>query len=127
MNRVGNNFINQFSIMISIFSGAISVPQTTGQIAVVEDSMHLRGAVRKAYVALSGYRAEYVGGDHHIKMIKVNTKVKIVQDNKIGMTGANVVVTGELQIRDKNNDDAFNGSIYYTLFVEYTPFPLVEK
>jgi hypothetical protein len=106
--------------MISIFTGAISVPQTVGQIAVVEKSIHLDGIVRKAWVALSGYRAEFVGGDQHVRMVKVNTKVRIEQDSQIALIGADVIVTGELQLRDNGNDDTYNGSIYYTLFVDYT-------
>jgi hypothetical protein len=108
--------------MISIFTGAIAVPQTKGKIAVVEKIMHLDGAVRKAWVALSGYRAEFVAGDQHVKMVKVNTKVRIEQDSQLEMRGADVIVTGELQLRDNGNDDTFNGSIYYTLFVDYTHF-----
>ena len=113
--------------MITIFTGAISVPQTKGKIAVVEKSMHLNGAVRKAWVALSGYRAEFVADDQHVKMVKVNTKVRIEQDNQIAFSGANVIVTGELQLRDNGNDDTYNGSIYYTLFVDYTQSPVVAQ
>ncbi len=108
--------------MISIFTGAITVPQTVGQLAVVEKTLHLDGAVRKAWVALSGYRAEFVADDQHVKMVKVNTKVRIEQDSDVQLVGANVIVTGELQLHDKGNDDTFNGSIYYTLFVDYTHF-----
>ncbi|MES2795977.1 MAG: hypothetical protein V4683_08430 [Bacteroidota bacterium] len=113
--------------MISIFNGAIAVPQTKGQVAVVEETTHLRGQVRKAWVSLSGYRAEFVADDNHVKLLKVNTKVKIVQDSQIAMTGANVIVSGELYLRDKGNDDTFNGSIYYTLFVDYTPVTTLNQ
>lgn len=107
--------------MISIFTGAIAIPPTLGQLAVVEKSMHLKGKVRKAWVALSGYRAEYVGQDNYVKLLKVNTKVRIEQDSQIAMVGADVIVTGQLHLHDIGNNNTYNGSIYYTLFVDYTP------
>jgi hypothetical protein len=113
--------------MISIFNGSIVIPKTANHLAVIEDTpLHFNGVVNEAHVVLSGFRAEYTENDHHVKMVKVLTKVKIVQDSPISAIGAKVIVTGELQLRDKNADDPYNGSIYYTLFVKHSG-PIVVK
>src|SRR5580698_7666177 len=106
--------------MFQIIQGAVKIPDTAGQDGIVKsDPYNFNTPVLEAHVALSGFRAEYVGTDHHVQMLRVTTKADI--QNPLNMKSGSVTVTGELWLHDKNDDDKYNGSIYYTLFVKTAP------
>jgi len=110
--------------MFQIISGAVSIPDTSNQLAEVKSTpFNFSTPVLEAHVALSGFRAEYKGTDHHVQELLVTTKTEI--SNPINQRSGSVTVTGDLWLRDKNADDVYNGSIYFTLFVKTAPaFPV---
>jgi hypothetical protein len=71
--------------------------------------------VLKAYVALSGYSAEYVGDDHHLQRLTVMLNVGPVARIDEGWE---VPVISQFDLRDENGDDRFSGSIDFILFAE---------
>jgi hypothetical protein len=103
--------------MLHIRNGAIRIPESSNSIAVIEsEPIEFNVPVFEAYVALSGFRAQYTKSDHHVKLFKVTTEARIT-NNQSGTRGM-VTITGELWLRDNNADDKYNGSLYYTVFIK---------
>jgi hypothetical protein len=68
--------------------------------------------VTAAHVALSGYDARYTSEDHHVRQLKVMLSARLGIYN-----GTGVEVVADFNLRDRNADDAFTGSIAFVLFV----------
>lgn len=70
--------------------------------------------ITSAHVALAGYHAEYPGTDHHVKSLTVLLTSRFAQTTE----GWEAYVDARFNLRDKNADDMFQGSIDFVLFVE---------
>jgi hypothetical protein len=70
--------------------------------------------ITSADVALAGYHAEYPGSDHHVKSLTVMLSSRFGQTTE----GWEAYVDARFNLRDKNADDMFQGSIDFVLFVE---------
>lgn len=99
--------------MIEIRSGRLEPARGTGPLRAAE-TFDFDRQVLGCWVALTGYRLGYVGGDHHVRTISVDLKAGLQQTG----TGSGVVVEGSLLLDDKNGDDTFEASATFLLFVE---------
>lgn len=68
-----------------------------------------------AWVALTGYSAQYDDGDHHLQRLTVllgaGAAVRVDE-------GWEVRVVSEFNLRDENGDDSYSGRIGFVLLVE---------
>ena len=66
--------------------------------------MTFSSPVRRADVALNGFKLDFASSDHHINVVEVDA------DN-VAISGNVVHYRVECQYADKNFDDSYNGNI----------------
>jgi hypothetical protein len=96
-------------------TGRFVFVEGTGE-RVLKSAFVFAQPVVNAWVALQGYDAEYVGGDHHLQTLTV--ELAVAPPKRID-EGYEVDVVATFDLRDDNGDDNFAGSIDFVLFVEF--------
>jgi hypothetical protein len=81
----------------------IQIPNGTGRRSI-DDSVTFSSPVRRADVALNGFKLDFASSDHHINVVEVDA------DN-VAISGNVVHYRVECQYADKNFDDSYNGNI----------------
>jgi hypothetical protein len=99
--------------MIEIRSGRLEPEGGTGPKTTTE-TFYFDREIRNCWVALTGYKLGYLGGDHDVLTLGVDLSAA-VRDTEFGR---GVVVEATLLLRDKNGDDTFAGWADYLLFVD---------
>lgn len=82
---------------------SVPIPEGTGARSI-ERVVSFSGPVRRAAVALNGFKFDYASSDHHINVIEADTDV-------IGIDGFDVRIRVQAQYADKNFDDRYSGYI----------------
>jgi hypothetical protein len=94
-------------------TGSFVFPAGTGERLATQSFLFTR-RIASTHVALAGYRAEYPGDDHHVKRLTVLLTSRFASTPD----GWEAFVDARFELRDKNADDLFQGSIEFVLFVE---------
>ena len=81
----------------------ISIPSGTGRRSI-NGTAAFGSNVRRANVAVNGFKLDYVNSDHHINVVEIDTDV-------VNITGSVVEFRVECDYADKNFDDSYRGSI----------------
>lgn len=95
-------------------SGTIEFPVGTGERTQRMTFLFPRKVV-ETHVALTGYQAQYSNDDHHVKRITVKLSA---QPGAHIDEGFEAIVTATLNLRDRNADDPYFGSISFVLFAQ---------
>jgi hypothetical protein len=94
-------------------TGSFVFPAGTGE-RLATQSFLFKRPIASTFVALAGYRAEYPGDDHHVKRLTVVLTARSAPTPD----GWEAFVDARFELRDRNGDDLFQGSIEFVLFVE---------
>jgi hypothetical protein len=81
----------------------IAVPSGTGRRSI-NGTATFGSNVRRANVAVNGFKLDYVNSDHHINIVEIDTDVVNVSAN-------DVEFRVECDYSDKNFDDPYRGSV----------------
>ncbi len=81
----------------------VPIPSGTGK-RTLERTVTFNGPVRRAGVALNGFKFDYTSSDHHINVIEADTDL-------VSVDGFNVKIRVECQYADKNFDDPYSGYV----------------
>jgi hypothetical protein len=95
-------------------SGTFEFPVGTGERTQSMAFIFPRRVI-ETHVALAGYRAEYANDDHHIKRLTVKL---FAQPGARVDEGFEARVTAVFNLRDRNADDPYLGSISFVLFAQ---------
>ena len=88
----------------------IQIPEGTGRRSI-EGSATFRAPVRRASVALNGFKFDYVNSDHHINVVEADTDIVSISDNK-------VTFRVKCNYADKNFDDPYSGYVTVQVIAE---------
>ena len=91
-------------------SVGVTIPSGTGRRSI-EGAATFGGPVRRASVALNGFKLDYVNSDHHINIVEADTDVVSISGNK-------VTFRVECNYADKNFDDAYRGYVTALVIAE---------
>jgi len=95
-------------------SGTFEFPVGTGERTQRMTFLFPRPVI-ETHVALSGYQAQYANDDHHVKRLTVKL---FAQPGAHIDEGFEAVVTAIFNLRDRNADDPYSGSISFVLFAQ---------
>lgn len=102
--------------MIKLIKGHIEFDDENGRpadgVGIVET---VKGKIKSAHAALTGWEARFKSSDHEVRVIGVALTVEVQR----GRNNTNsVMVHGKLQLQDSTNNDTFNGHADYVLILE---------
>lgn len=89
---------------------SVTIPPGTGRRSI-EGTATFGSTVRRASVALNGFKLDYVNSDHHINIIEADTDI-------VSITGNKVTFRVECNYADKNFDDSYQGYVTALVIAE---------
>ena len=81
----------------------ISIPNGTG-LRTINDTVSFDSRVRRAEVAISGFRLDYRNADHHIDTVEIDVDL-------LSRAGNDVSFRVRADYADQNNDDLYRGRV----------------
>lgn len=88
----------------------IQIPNGTGRRSI-DDSVTFNSRVRRADVALNGFKLDFTNSDHHINVVEVDTDRVSVSENEVHYRV-------ECNYADKNFDDSYSGNVEVLVIAE---------
>ncbi len=88
---------------IEFRTSSVAIPSGTGRRSI-NGSATFGSSVRRANVALNGFKLDYANSDHHINVVEADTDI-------VSVSGNTVNFRVECSYADKNFDDAYSGYI----------------
>ena len=82
---------------------SIGIPSGTGRRSI-EGRARFGSAVRRAGVALNGFRLDYANTDKHINVVEADTDI-------VSISGNTVTFRVECNYADRNFDDPYSGYV----------------
>lgn len=101
---------------MQIATSSFNFPQTTGGQQTASATVNMGANVTKATAILTGFKVEYSNGnDHHLGLLDVEVAIP-----PGGINGSNVNVNLTYGLRDwsGNWDDAYDGTLFFTVVGE---------
>ncbi len=89
---------------------SVAIPTGSGRRSIAS-SVTFSKPVKKASVALNGFKLDYENADHHANIIEADTDV-------VNMSGNQVNFRVECNLADKNSDDAYSGFVTALVIAE---------
>lgn len=89
---------------------SINIPSGTGRRSI-DGTANFGRPVRRAAVALNGFKLDYVSSDHHINITEADTDIVSISGNAVNFRV-------ECQFADKNFDDPYKGYVTATVIAE---------
>ena len=84
-------------------TSSITIPNGTGRRSI-EGSATFSGPVKRATVAMNGFKLDYASQDHHINVVEADTDIASIAGNTVKFRM-------ECSYADKNFDDSYSGYI----------------
>ena len=84
-------------------TATVTVPSGKGRRSI-EHTVSFGSRVRRAGVALNGFKLDFVSSDHHINVVEADTDIVSISGNK-------VTFRVQCDYRDKNADDKYKGYV----------------
>jgi hypothetical protein len=88
----------------------VAIPSGTGRRSI-ERSARFGSPVRRANVALNGFKLDYTNSDHHINIVEVDTDI-------VAIDGYTVRFRVECNYADRNFDDPYSGYVTALVIAE---------
>ena len=89
---------------------SIRIPPGTGRRSI-EGTASFGSTVRRASVALNGFKLDYVNSDHKINIVEADTDI-------VSISGNRVTFRVECNYADKNFDDSYQGYVTALVIAE---------
>ncbi len=91
-------------------TASVTVPNGTGRRSL-EGSASFSASVKRASVALNGFKLDYSNSDHHINIVEADTDLASIEGNTVKFRI-------ECNYSDKNSDDQYSGYVTALVIAE---------
>ena len=88
---------------IEFRTSSVTIPNGTGR-RTIAGSATFGSPVKRASVALNGFKLDYASSDHHINIVEADTDL-------VSVSGTTVNFRVECNYADKNFDDPYSGYV----------------
>ncbi|WP_447970580.1 hypothetical protein [Nitrospira sp. M1] len=88
---------------IEFRTSSVVIPNGTGRRSI-EGNASFNSSVKRASVALNGFKLDYENSDHHINVVEADT-------DTVTISGNTVKFRVECHYADKNFDDSYSGYV----------------
>lgn len=95
---------------IEFRTSSVTIPNGTGR-RRIERSVSFSSPVKRASVAMNGFKLDYASSDHHINIAEADTDVASISGNT-------VTFRVECNYADKNFDDPYSGYVTALVIAE---------
>ena len=89
---------------------SINIPSGTGRRSI-EGTATFGSTVRRANVALNGFKLNFVNSDHHINIVEADTDI-------VSISGNTVTFRVQCEYADRNFDDPYTGYVTALVIAE---------
>ncbi len=95
---------------IEFRTASVSIPNGKGRRSI-QGSATFSSPVKRASVAMNGFKLDYASSDHHINILEADTDV-------VSISGTTVNFRVECNYADKNFDDPYSGYVTALVIAE---------
>ncbi len=95
---------------IEFRTSSVTIPKGKGR-RKIEGSATFSSPVKRASVAMNGFKLDYASSDHHINIVEADTDLASI-------SGSTVKFRVECNYADKNFDDAYSGYVTALVIAE---------